>query len=406
MLSKYFSNIVGLKFMLAIVYAIVSFTIAFSIGYETRQMHILGILVFNQFLSSFILYLRSNISGMHLFKTDSFISILDRLMMILIVGILIWGDVTNSPMRIEWFVLSQTVSYGVTAVIAFFIVLNKASFFKPKINIKFFLVFLKESYPYALLILLMAFYNKIDSIMLERMLPDGRAQAGIYAQAFRMLDAFSMIAYLFAVLLLPMFARMIKQKESVEELVKLSALILIIPASVLAGACHIYNYELMDIMYLEHAESSAPILSFLITGFVGICATYIFGTLLTANGSLKELNIMAAIGMVLNIILNLILIPRMFAQGSAIASMVTQLVTAFVQIMIAVKIFKFRINYLLIAKILAFASISFVLNHFAYQYIDNWVLAISLGISGSMILAFVLRIFSIKAILHIIKYEK
>jgi O-antigen/teichoic acid export membrane protein len=405
MLGKYFSNIVGLKFILAVLYAIVSLSIAFAIGYEPRQLKLLSLLIFNQFLASFVLYLRSNISGMHLFKTDSIISVLDRLLMIIIMSIIIWGNVTNSPLKIEWFVFAQTGSYGVTAFIAFFIVLKRSAFFKPRINIKFFLVFLKESYPYALLILLMAFYNKIDSIMLERMLPDGKAQAGVYAQAFRILDAFSMIAYLFSVLLLPMFARMIKNKEPIEELAKLSSLILIIPSIILATACHMYNFELMDIMYIEHIESSAPILSLLMTGFIGISTTYIFGTLLTANGSLKQLNFMAAAGMILNILLNLILIPKLYAQGSAVASMITQLFTALTQVLIVAYIFKFRINYFLIAKILVFTALSFIINHWVYLHISNWVLALITGISLCVVLAFLLRIFTIKAIIKIIKYD-
>ena len=75
MLGKYFSNIVGLKFILAVFYAIISLSIAFIIGYEPRQLKLLSLLIFNQFLASFVLYLRSNISGMHLFKTDSIISV-------------------------------------------------------------------------------------------------------------------------------------------------------------------------------------------------------------------------------------------------------------------------------------------------------------------------------------------
>jgi O-antigen/teichoic acid export membrane protein len=52
----------------------------------------------------------------------------------------------------------------------------------------------------------MAFYNRIDGVMLERMLDNGQEQAGIYAQSFRILDAASMIAFLFSGLLLPMFS--------------------------------------------------------------------------------------------------------------------------------------------------------------------------------------------------------
>ncbi|MDD4149184.1 MAG: oligosaccharide flippase family protein, partial [Bacteroidales bacterium] len=250
-LSKHLSNIITLRFLLAIVYAVLSLSIALIIGYDKRQLIILGILIFNQFLLSLILYLRSNISGLQLFKTDSMLSVLDRLLMIIICSILIWGNVTDQQIKIEWFVLSQTLAYLLTAITAFIIVLNKTSFFKLNFDLKFFRVFLKQSYPYALLLLLMAFYNRIDSVMLERMLPDGKAQAGIYAQAFRILEAASMFAYLFSVLLLPMFARMIKKKENIEDLVKLSFTLIVVPAIILMSICLFYNKEIMGLMYWD-----------------------------------------------------------------------------------------------------------------------------------------------------------
>ncbi|NLA23541.1 MAG: oligosaccharide flippase family protein, partial [Bacteroidales bacterium] len=321
MLSKYFSNIVTLKFLLAILYAVVSISIALAIGYDLRQMKLLGVLIFNQFLSSFILYLRSNISGLQRFKTDSLMSVLDRLLMIGICSALIWGNITSVPMKIEWFVYAQTVSYSITALIAFIIVLRYTEYFRPNFNFKFYAVYLKQSWPYALLILLMAFYNRVDSIMIERILPDGMAQAGIYAQAFRLLDAAAMIAYLFSVLLLPLFAKMISKKEPVGDIIKISSLLLLVPAILLATVSIFFNQELMDLMYVAHTKDSAILLSFLMTGFIGICGTYIFGSLLTANGSLKQLNIMAASGMALNIILNAILIPKFKAEGAAFTSM-------------------------------------------------------------------------------------
>jgi O-antigen/teichoic acid export membrane protein len=183
-----------------------------------RQLSILGILIFNQFLSSLILYLRSNVSGLQLFKTDSILSVLDRFIMIAICSVLVWGNVTGFKLSIEWFVLSQTVAYLITAIIAFVLVLYKAGRFRFNFDFRFFRVFLRKSYPYALLILLMAFYNRVDSVMLERLLPDGKEQAGIYAQAYRILEAASMLPYLFSIILLPMFARMIKKNEKVDEL--------------------------------------------------------------------------------------------------------------------------------------------------------------------------------------------
>lgn len=402
-LSKHFSNIIALKFLLAVVYGILSVLIATIIGYDKRQMMILGVLLFNQFLLSTILYLRSNISGLQYFKTDSMISVLDRLLMIIFCSILIWGGFTDHQMKIEWFVLSQTAAYLLTAITAFFIVLGKADFFKLNFDFKFFRVFLKQSYPYALLILLMAFYNRIDSVMLERLLPDGKEQAGIYAQAYRILEAASMFGFLFAGLLLPMFAKMLKKKESVEDLSKLSFSMIIVPAIAMIGVCVFYSEEIMSLMYWEHVSVSSQVLSVIIIGFAGVCTTYIFGTLLTANGSLKYLNIMATGGMILNIVLNLILIPKYQVLGAAISSMVTQIATGISQLLISTKLFKFRINYKLILSLCLFIAISILLS---WQLkFDNvqWYYTAFASITISIVFAFILGMFKLKPIFEILK---
>jgi peptidoglycan biosynthesis protein MviN/MurJ (putative lipid II flippase) len=65
---------------------------------------------------------------------------------------------------------------------------------------------------------------------------------------------------------------------------------------------------------------------------------YLFGTLLTANGSMKQLNIIASIGIVINVTVNLLLIPRMQACGSAVASLCTQLLVSVLQFVFAMSI--------------------------------------------------------------------
>ena len=400
-LSKHLSNILSLRLLLGLTYALLSILIALIIGYDDRQLFILGVLILNQFLSSLILYLRSNISGLQLFKTDSIMSVLDRLLMIILCSILIWGNVTDKTIKIEWFVFIQTTAYLLTAITAFVIVVRKTTFFRLNFDFRFFRVFLKKSYPYALLILLMAFYNRIDSVMIERMLPDGKAQAGIYAQAFRILEAASMFAYLFAVLLLPMFAKMIKKKESVEELSKLSFSMIIVPAVIIMGVCVFYKNEIMNLMYWEHVQNSSTILGILMIGFIGICTTYIFGSLLTANGSLKHLNIMAACGMVLNIGLNIILIPSHGILGAAVSSMITQLATGLSQLIIAKRIFNFKINYKLIASLIVFTGISLIIINFTRSDKFEWFYTATFAMAVSFILAFLTGMFSIKTIVRL-----
>ncbi len=405
LLRKYLSNIVGLKFLLAVGYAIVCLVSAFVIGYNKVQFHLLFFLIFNQFLISFTLYLRSNISGLHLFRTDSILSVLDRGLMILICSALLFTNWFGGYFSINWFVYAQTVAYLLSTIITFVVLLSYSGRIRLRFDRRFFRVFLRQSYPYALLILLMSFYNRIDSVLIERLLPvNGKEQAGIYAQAFRLLDAFAMFGALFAGLLLPIFARMIKQKEDVAQMVQFSFLLIIVPSIMVGVAANIYDLEIMQLLYHEHTIASAPVFGVLMIGFLGIATTYIFGTLLTANGSMKQLNLMAAGGMTLNVLLNVLLIPHFQALGAAWVSLLTQILTAVVQLLIAVRVFRFRVNYQLILKLTGFLLFSIIAGKISL-YIGNWLLGLSVFAILGLAYAFVVKLINLKALFQIIKNE-
>ena len=44
----------------------------------------------------------------------------------------------------------------------------------------------------------MGVYTRTDVVMVERLLPDGKMQAGIYASAYRLLDAVNVAGFLFS----------------------------------------------------------------------------------------------------------------------------------------------------------------------------------------------------------------
>lgn len=390
LLSKYLSNIVPFKFLLAIIYVVVSLLTAWVLGYNPAQMKMLLLLIFNQFIASFILYFRSNLSGLHLFKTDSILSVLDRFLMILICGILLWGGVTRTAFRIEWFVFAQTAAYLLTAAVAFTINLVKADFFRPRIDLHNFLDIVKQSYPFALLSLLMVFYYRVDGVMLERLLPDGKFQAGLYAQAYRILDAAAMVGFLFAGLLLPIFSRMIKKRENVESLTQVSFLLLIVPTAIIAYSSIFYKAEIMDLLYRSHVDASADILAILMTGYVGIAASYIFGTLLTANGNMKAMNRLAGISVLVNVVLNFVLIPKYFALGSAIASMITQLLTALAHVMMVYRKLSFSFNVRLVVRLATYFAVlcpaGLVIKTIPCKWYFGFFLFVLTGLLFSMIL--------------------
>lgn len=408
LLTKHFSGLFTLKIILAIIYICVVILSGLLIGYDTRLMKLLVAQGFNMFLLFFINYLRSNLAGLHLFKTDAIVSVLDRSILIVLCIIMLKTGVLKNPdgNGIMYFVYAQTFSYFVSAATVFIILLGKTHTFKLTWNWPFSFMILKKSLPFAILTLLMSFYNRIDTVMIERLLPVGvgDVQSGIYAQAFRLLDATNMIAFITAGMLLPIFSRMLKYKESVEPLIKLVSTLLITPAIVIGIGCVFYNVELMNMLYPKHVEESAKIFALLMLSFIAVSTTYIFGTLLTANGNMKQLNIMAAFGMLLNITLNLILIRKLEAFGSAISSMITQFLTAGIQVIIAQQIFKFRINYRLISTMIMFAIGVVAINYGSKMLHFYWIINFGIMVACCGVWAFFIGIIRIKSLLRILKY--
>ncbi len=343
LLSEHLSGIFSLKLLLSLGYLGVVLLSGLILGYGEDQFFFIAILALNQIFLSFILYIRSNLGGLHLFRSDSVISVLDRGLMILFCSVLLWG-LPGTKFRIEWFVLAQTVAYGLTALIGGVIVLGRADRWVPKWDLAFFGKILRESFPYALLILLMTFYNRVDSVMLERMLPQGKVQAGIYAQGFRILDAISQFGYLTATMLLPLFARAIQKEDhkGLKEVLDSSTRLILPGAALIAVVCCFHAFPIMELLYKEHHREAATVFGILIASFVPVALSYIYGTLLTAEGAVKKMNLLAGGGMLLNILLNAFLIPRYGALGSGVATLITQGGAAVAQTGLALSHFPIR----------------------------------------------------------------
>ncbi len=340
--KRYFGKVFSFRLILFIVYYLVLLLIGILIGYSSHQMYLLFLLGINQFLIISIAYCRSHFGGFHFFKLDAIISVMDRFLLIVLAGTILLFPKVTFVMTIELFIWIQLICYATTLVIALLLLLKHIE--KPYFewNIKFSLSLLRKSYPYALLIILMVIYTRIDGVMLERI--NGPYQAGIYAQGFRLLDALYMFGMIFAGLLYPMFSRNLKKsKESVSELLTTSANLLMGGAIVIVFVT-IYNSSyLLSLIYTDYLVA-IPSFNWLMLSFLAICMNFIFGTLLTANGSLKILNYSSFIGIIINVALNFYLIPTRGAEGAAFATFITQSFTAVIQFGYCMKLFSIKIN--------------------------------------------------------------
>ena len=356
LISKHFPYLISIKLLLLALYMVVTFSTGLLLGYHSRQFYLLAFLSFNQFLNSFILYLRSNFEGLLLFKWDSVISILDRVIMIAICGALLWLP-QHPAFKIEYFVYAQTAAYLLTALIALTVLVSKTGFGRLRLSRPFTLAILKQSLPFALLVLLMASYNRLDPILLQKLSPTGLGDynAGIYASAFRLLDVLTMVTYLVSVPLLPIYARLTKsptaELASTTRIVTSLMLVYSITAAITLASM---DTQLMQLLYTDHIDESATVFSILVYGIIPIAMTYVFGTLLTAAGRLRQLNTFALCTLAINILINVFCIPRWGALGSAWASLVAQSFMAITQLWAAIKIFHLRPSWGYILKIVFF----------------------------------------------------
>ena len=125
LLRKHLPVILNVKLLLFALFLIVTFVVGAIIGYNSRQFFLLLWVSINQFLNSLILYLRSNFSALFLFKTDSLFSVMDKILMIIFCGAMLWGVFQKSAFRIEHFIYAQALAYAITAATALIILVHK-----------------------------------------------------------------------------------------------------------------------------------------------------------------------------------------------------------------------------------------------------------------------------------------
>ncbi len=253
----------------------------------------------------------------------------------------------------------------------------------------------------------MMIYYRSDAIMLERLLPNGKQETALYAQGYRFFEAFNMLGFLFAGLLLPLFSRLLKEKKSIEDLLFTSFKILFSTSLVLALAAYLNRTEIIAWRYDTVGSqliNSASSFGVLMLCFVAVSTTYIFGTLLTANGNLKRLNWLAFGGVLLNLMLNYILIPKLGAYGASLASFITQFITVVGQIILVFNLLKIKgIKPTVISTFIFIFSLSIGFYTFDNYLVINWFLKFILfGLFG-LVISLLTKMIDLKHFLQVMK---
>jgi O-antigen/teichoic acid export membrane protein len=271
------------------------------------------------------------------------------------------------------------------------------------------LVVLKKSAPYALAVFLMTAYTRLDIVILEWLLPDGRYEAGVYAASYRLLDAFNVIGLLFAGLLLPMFSNLLKRERrpfrETSSLLNLSLQLIWASTISLAISCYFFKEEIMFWLYPNTADKYyGDVLGYIILTLIPFSGIYIFSTLLTANGNLKQMNLLFVTGITMNLILNILLIPSYKALGAGLAALITQTFILVGQMMLVHGYMKVPVNWKQYLKTLIFVGLVVLLCKLLLTLTETgWVLNFALSICAGLFLALLLKLINLRSLLQFIK---
>lgn len=384
LLNDLYPRAVVLKALLAVVYLIASIGAGFVWGIDTHAFVWLTVLCLSQVVQSFTLYLRSNLSGLHRYRMDSTVSITDRVLMIVL-----FGSILLSPLKekftIDWFVYGQLACYVCAMILAWTLNVRLGARFTNTVNVKSLKDLFRHSYPYALVVLFMSIYYRADGIMLERWVSD--TEAGIYAAGYRLFDATNQFGFLFSGLLISMFARLLAGNEKVQELAESGFGALFTFTTIAMCGSLVYRNEIMHLLYVDADVYQSNVFAAVMCALPGSAAVFIYGTLLSVSGHLKQLNYLTASAAAFNVLVNIWAVPRFGALGAACTAAATHGLIGLVEFGLCVKLFRFTNVLSTVVRLAGFiigALIVFYVCRFTGMH---WIVGLCVGVFISLSLA-------------------
>ena len=328
-----YREVMGLRMILAAVYLLVTLLFAWLWFGPDMSTGLLLRLAVNQILISTILFLRASISGLGLYRTDSLLSVLDRLFLLLVCPAFLYAEALKPYVTISWFVDMQTLSLILCVLVCFGILVRHRFHFRPLVpGWQKGREILRAGFPFAMVYLTYAALTKSDSIWLVRLLENGSEKAGEFTASMRLYEAASMISLAFATLLMSMFSRNHRDPEKIMVLLKSSLALLLLISVSLSGTVFFLSERINHFLYPAATAEWNQLLSLVMFGFIPASINFIFGAYFQALQRERELWWMYGSMLVLSVILNLIFVPTYQALGSACIFGGLQLILLIVQV--------------------------------------------------------------------------
>jgi O-antigen/teichoic acid export membrane protein len=382
-----------LKLLMILFYAAVVYALAWVSGIENQSW--LWLLIGIQSLTSLFLFTRSIISAHQWFRADAVFSVLDKTLMILLCGGFLlfpaWG-----ALSIDRFLWIQLICTGLALGAALILMTQKGLRFSIRTVNEKMIPLLKAALPYAILVLLMSVHYRLDGFLLERMHPDGAYEAGLYAGAYRLLDAANMAGFLFASFLLPFIARHQSNQSMVNQAVLTIRHFLLLLAFGVTAIALLLAPWLQSLLYHNDSPAAITVLQYCLPALIGYSLVQVYGTVLTATGHILTFCLLVFISLLLNLGLNLYWIPILGALGSCYAALISQTACGLACMLMARHKTGLSLHGRSLVTTILIGAMLFCFLYFGQSFIANTIGLISAGIVFVFGLAFITRLIDLR----------
>ena len=363
-------SLVFLRLVSACIYTLIICLIAFFSG--VKRWDILIAVIVIQVLTSMFVFFRAIITSQQWFRIDAWLSILDKALMILLCGCLLYFPFIMGSITIDRFLFIQ-ISCTAIANLATLIILLRKKFFFTFTHLWPAREVFQTALPFGMIILLMSFHSRIDGFLLERI--SGAVEAGKYAASYRLLDAANTVGYLFASFLLPFISRAWSQHNDFGSVaIRVRHFLILMSIGVIAIVTFLAPW-LQRLLYHNNDSDYITVMRWCLPALFGYSLVQVYGTILTATGMIKKFSYVMLVAVIINLILNMFLIPLYGATGSCISALISQLFAGFATMIIVNRKLSMQID---LRSWLIYIFIALLL--FAFLYLatnaglNNWII--------------------------------
>jgi O-antigen/teichoic acid export membrane protein len=317
-LTDYFPTLLPLKTGLAMLFLGGLVAVGWLLGYRGHLLTLLALTGAGLLLAQYTLFLRGVLQAHQRFNTDAMLSVLEKLLLLALVLALIPVGITLNN-----YVVARSIAIGFTFVVLYALVARLYGWVRFRVSWDKARLVMKDSLPLAFITLVYGLNERIDILMLERIVSP--QEASYYQASYRLVDTVMMYLWTVLPLFFAKFAHATSRPQEQRDLLWFGQRVVTVPL-LLMCAFVLFRGELLFFQFKHSTPAEIArmtvCLKILFVSVLVHAFFAIYSTLLTSTNHERPVSWLVAGSVVVNVSLNLLLLPKLGAVAGAINTLV------------------------------------------------------------------------------------